>query len=184
MHLSLQKNSQSVPEQSKKHSDASSKNSLRNRRNNRLVQVLGENNGSPATPDHKKENRSSDSSKNVDQNIVYNLMRQNTKNSNKPLSDNSHTHRTYSNRTLDDKIKSENNSNSLLNLPHGTDRKGSEASNRTHESPDINRKFSQLQFGPASQHRSRSFTRHKEHRKHKKCKKKHKKHKNNLFHQG
>lgn len=86
---------------SKKQSDNSSKSSLKNRRNNRLILVNNENVAVPlGQPNEPVEHNSSNSGQNsVEQNVVYNLMRQNSKNS-KPSSDNSHlAKRSHSNKT-------------------------------------------------------------------------------------
>lgn len=80
----------------------------------------------------------------------------------------------------------------LLKAPRNSLRKDSNVTHRTQNNPEIDRKFSKLQFGPASQHRSRSFTKvkpiveEKKKHKHKKCKKKQKKeghHHNHHHHQ-
>jgi hypothetical protein len=176
-------NSRNTLSISKKHSDASSKNSLRNRRNNRLVQVLDGNNNSPMVSDNKQGRDSSNSSTNIEQNVVYNLMRQNTNNSKKPSSDKSKMERSVSNKTCDD-ARNDKNSSPLLKVPRPqNDRKDSDLTNRTVNEPDINRKFSQLKFGPASNYRSRSFMKPEdEPKKHKRCKRKHRKHKSDRIH--
>ena len=149
---------------------------------NRLVQVL-EGNNSPLVSEMRNDRDSSNSSNNVEQNVVYNLLRQNTKNSNNNLSDNGKIERSVSNKTCDD-ARNNKNGSPLLKVPRPeTTRKDSDITNKTANEPNMNRKFSQLKFGPSNINRSRSFAKPRhdkneknENKKHRKKCKKHKKH--------